>query len=185
MFHKTPIRLIGLMLVAFSSVRAETSSSFMVTRDEVIRAMTKKQLPVDGVDITMPSRMRSTVTGPVLEIQQITSLDTQRSQLRVACQVRSECMPFYAIARWTGTRSAGQTTTGKQEDGIQVTGASDALRAGAHATLVIDDERVHIRVPVICASGGAPGDKIKVTTINHHQTFEAVILNADELKGSF
>jgi flagella basal body P-ring formation protein FlgA len=62
---------------------------------------------------------------------------------------------------------------------------SSTLRAGAHATLILEDERLHIRVPVICVSGGAPGDKIRVTTINRHQTFEAVILNADELRGSF
>jgi hypothetical protein len=179
------IQLIGFTLAALQSAAADVASPATITSKEVMGAMERKKLPVDGAQITMPVSMRSTVKNPVLDIEQTIVLDKERSQLRVACHVRSECMPFYATVRWSAGGGAASMAKEKTVERKLDVAEPVALQAGAHATLILDDEHLHIRVPVICVSRGVPGDKIKVTSTYHHQMYEAVVLNAAELKGSF
>ena len=58
------------------------------------------------------------------------------------------------------------------------------LRSGSPATLDFDEERVHVRVQVICLESGATGDKIRVTTRDHKQIYVAEIVAPRALKGT-
>ncbi len=60
--------------------------------------------------------------------------------------------------------------------------AAANLHAGSHATLLIDGQRVHIKVPVICLENGGPGRTIRVTALDHKQTYRAEIVDGTLLK---
>jgi hypothetical protein len=49
---------------------------------------------------------------------------------------------------------------------------------------VIEGDRLHIRLQVVCLQGGAAGDKVRVSTPDHTQKFTAEILGPTLLKGS-
>ena len=62
--------------------------------------------------------------------------------------------------------------------------AIEQIHAGAHATLVLDGERLHIKVPVICLEAGAAGRRIRVTAVDHKQTYFAEVVDGTLLKGT-
>jgi flagella basal body P-ring formation protein FlgA len=59
------------------------------------------------------------------------------------------------------------------------------MRAGAHATLVMDDARSHIQVAVISLENGIAGHRIRVASLDHKQVYVAEVVSANLLKRSF
>ena len=58
------------------------------------------------------------------------------------------------------------------------------VHAGSHATLLIDGQRLHIKLPVICLENGVAGHSIRVTALDHKQTYVAEVVDATLLKGT-
>jgi flagella basal body P-ring formation protein FlgA len=48
---------------------------------------------------------------------------------------------------------------------------------------MLDSERVHIRLSVICLENGAPGQMIRVTGKDHRLVFTAQVIDGSLLKG--
>jgi flagella basal body P-ring formation protein FlgA len=59
------------------------------------------------------------------------------------------------------------------------------MRAGAHATLVMDDDRAHIQIAVISLENGLAGHRIRVASPDHKQVYVAEVVNASLLRKSF
>jgi flagella basal body P-ring formation protein FlgA len=59
------------------------------------------------------------------------------------------------------------------------------IRAGAHATMVMDDERAHIQVAVVSLENGIAGHRIRVASPDHKQIYVAEVVNANLLRRSF
>jgi flagella basal body P-ring formation protein FlgA len=59
------------------------------------------------------------------------------------------------------------------------------MRAGAHATLMMDDNRSHIQVTVISLENGVVGHRIRVASPDHKQVYVAEVVSSSLLKGSF
>jgi len=57
------------------------------------------------------------------------------------------------------------------------------VRSGSPATLMLDSDRVHIRLSVICLENGAPGQRIRVTGKDHRLVFTAQVIDGSLLKG--
>ncbi len=58
------------------------------------------------------------------------------------------------------------------------------LRAGSRAKLILEGERLHIELAVVCLEGGDPGRTIRVTGLDHRQTYTAEIIDGSLLKGT-
>ena len=59
-----------------------------------------------------------------------------------------------------------------------------SVHLGTHATLLIDGQKLHIKLPVICLEKGVPGRMIRVTALDHKQTYLAEVVDSTLLKGS-
>ena len=64
------------------------------------------------------------------------------------------------------------------------TGADPAagVHAGSRATLLIDGQRLHIKLPVICLGKGLAGSTIRVTALDHKQSYLAEVIDSTLLK---
>ena len=154
-----------------------------VSTADVLAAMTKRKLPVENVRVVFPAGIAAKVEAPVLVVEQVTMRDAQSANLRLSCVTHGECPSFYVVVRWP--QAPGNLAEALKDMPHTTAGAPmQTLRAGAHATLLIDQEKVHIRVPVVCAQGGAVGDRIRVMTPNRRQSYEAVVLTDTEVQGS-
>lgn len=188
MYQVPAVFLITAALVSVDASAAVTPSEhFSITSKEVVQAMESKQLPVDGVEVVLPAHISTTVAEPALDVASVAVVDSHNARLRMECQVRSVCTPFYAAVHWSSAKTLSPQQIMSAHGAAIVAKAAAGqvmLRSGSTAMMLIDEDRLHIRMPVVCMQGGAVGDKVRVTTPNHRQTFEALILNAQELKGS-
>jgi hypothetical protein len=168
---------------------------YPVTTENVVAAMRQRSLPADGVQIRMPAAVTAAVANPALEIRAINVGDSRSAQLLVGCRAASDCIPFYVSASWTAPVTlSSQLSTGSAAKAAPASGQrlskaslpedTDALRAGASAVLLLEGDRVHVRLRVVCLEAGAPGDKVRVATPDHRQAYVAEVLGQGLLKGS-
>jgi flagella basal body P-ring formation protein FlgA len=59
------------------------------------------------------------------------------------------------------------------------------MRAGTHATMLMDDDRSHIQIAVISLENGVAGHSIRVTSPDHKQVYVAEVVNASLLRKSY
>jgi flagella basal body P-ring formation protein FlgA len=59
------------------------------------------------------------------------------------------------------------------------------MRAGDRATLLMDDSRAHIQIKVISLENGMAGKWIRVSSLDHKQTYFGQVINGSLLKGTF
>ena len=198
-----------MWMIAVSAANGEAiRTRFPLTPSQVISAMQSLQLPTTGVQVQLSTPITAATTDPTLEIQAVSVLDAHEVRLRVGCRERSECLSFFAVAKYeavvdpsalklTGhpaTKPKQSSPSGKisliaQEDPAPVSSSRSSdgpvMRNGSPATLNFDDGRVHIRLEVVCLESGAAGDTIHVASHDHKQTYTAKIVSPTLVKGIF
>ena len=207
-FWTAQVVLYGCALGLAGMSSAQVPTRFPVMPEQVRLAMQKRDWPSAGVQIRLATPITATVAQPMLEIASVTSQSGHQALLRMACRIRTECLPFYASAAWpaeapmpellpeTGERSISALSghAAKAQAGefpVLLTGSSSAgavpeptaIRIGSSATLILEGERIHIRLPVILAQSGHVGDTVRVTTPDRKQVYVAEVLSSGLLKG--
>lgn len=156
---------------------------FPLTSDQIIAAMQGRQLPTQGVQVKMPAPMTSSNANAQLEIKSVTPLNSHQLRMRIGCRVQSDCLPFFALAVFPEDSIAGGMPV-KLERQPAASKVPPTLRAGSPATLEIEGDRVHLHFDVICLESGWTGDRIRVQTRDHKQSYVARIVTPTLLKGS-
>ncbi len=187
--------LLSVMLAANLPAAHTQSPRFSVTSEQVVAAMRGHAWSIEGVRITLPAAITTAVADPKLGIETASMLNTHEARLRVVCRVPAACLPFFATAVWPeNVASISSPLDRSAEGGSRKAplpspdggGESSAarLRAGSSATLLLEGDRVHIQVQVVCLQAGAAGERIRVATRDRKQTYVAEIVSATLLKGS-
>jgi len=194
--------------VSQEGVSQEARTRFPVDSASVLVAMQRKQLPTKDVHVEMAVPITALSAEPELEVQSVALVDTHEIRLRMSCRNSAECLPFFATATYPEAvdekalvvkheqpaaalaaveqRSplSSLAHAGTVAAGLDAAGETPILKAGSPAMLEIDSDRIHIRLGVICLAEGAAGEKIRVTTRDHKQTYVAQIVTPTQLKGS-
>jgi hypothetical protein len=181
-----------VVLLTTTAYAYPAAARFPVTSDQVIAAMRDRQLPIEGLHVTMPTSITASIDHPSLEIQSMTLLTSHTAQLKVSCRERGVCLAFYVSATWPAQSATVILPPGPDHTIMQAgeakleraTRSEPTLRAGSQALLLFEDDRLHIRLRVICEQSGLTGEKVRVTTPDHKQTYTAEILSPTLLKGS-
>jgi hypothetical protein len=142
--------------------------------------------------VSLLTRVVATEPAPVLDVLSVETLGkgflTENSGVRLrvklACRIPGKCLPFYAIV------SSIPSTAWPTSIGSNVPASSNAnnevtMKAGTHATLLMDDQRSHIQIAVISLENGMVGHRIHVASPDHKQTYVGEVVNARLLRGSF
>ncbi len=183
----------GALCLSTGASAENAAQRFLVTKEMVVTAMQYRQLPIQGVQVRLSAPITASSVNPMLDIQTMTMVDAHNAQLRIACRNRTECLPFYVAATWPDVAGAIAVPEGLPQKPGQpqmLTKPAEApvraaLRPGSTATLLIEDQKIHIRLRVICLEGGLPGDKVRVSTPDHKVSYKAEIVAPNLLKGSF
>jgi hypothetical protein len=164
---------------------------YPVTTEMVVTAMQYRQLPTEGVEVRLAAPITAAADNPMLDVQSVTQVNAHSAQLKVVCRNRTQCLPFYVSATWPEASAGGilSTPANKVEQPKaspqQAPSAShDAIKPGSHATLMIEEGKIHIRLQVVCLQGGSAGDEVRVSTADHKVTYKAEIVTPSLLKGS-
>jgi hypothetical protein len=195
------VRWIPVLFIAATSLygwgQSQPKQRFALTVQQIAQTLSEKGIQTSDQQVTILAKVVATDPNPALDVLSVELLDDRsagqvaeaRFRVKMTCHLSSRCLPFYAVVRWpvgadehTGNPSGGIRLPGnlilKQND-------SFTIRSGAHATLVMDDERAHIEVAVISLEDGMAGQKIRVASPNHKQVYVAEVVSANLLKRRF
>jgi hypothetical protein len=190
-----PFLLIAVM-GAPARGQSQSPDRFALTTSQVALAISLSGMQITPEHVSLLTRVVATEPAPALDVLSVETLsrgpltDSSGVRLRVklACRIPARCLPFYAIVSsvrstaWPGSIVANAPlsgSTGRNANG-EVT-----MKAGTHATLLMDDQRSHIQIAVVSLENGIVGHRIHVSSPDHKQRYVGEVVNARLLKGSF
>jgi hypothetical protein len=194
-------RWIPFLLMAATGVAVQAQSQsrnrFELTSAQVALAVSASGMQTTAEHVSLLTRVVATEPEPVLDVLSVETLgkgplaeqSDVRLRVKLACHIQGKCLPFYAIVSSPPStpRSANIMPKGSPTLGSTVWYAHGeiTMRAGTHATLIMDDKRSHIQVAVVSLENGIVGHRIHVASPDHKQTYVGEVVNARLLRGSF
>jgi hypothetical protein len=177
--------------------QSQLQDRFALTAAQVARALSESGMQTTEEQVSLLTRVVATESSPVLDVLSVEPLGKQpmadhsrtRSRVKLACRQRGKCLPFYAIVSGsepTPGPAATPSSAAPVSGNMMFNPKSEiTMRAGTHATLVMDDDRSHIQVAVISLENGMAGHRIRVSSPDHKQVYFGEVVSASLLKGSF
>jgi hypothetical protein len=173
--------------------QSQLQDRFVLTADQVARAVSGEGIEVAGDQVSLLANVVATEPNPLLDVLSVEPLGDRwsgghsgtHSWAKLGCHLPGVCLPFYAVVSWRKEQAwqapnlSSATPTGLKPN-VAIT-----MRAGARATLVMDDDRAHIQIAVISLENGIAGHWIRVASPDHKQVYVAEVVNASLLRKSF
>jgi hypothetical protein len=190
-------RWLAVSLMVAMSMPGLAQSWFALTAGQVARALCAGGIQTREEQVSLLTRVVATENSPALDILSVQSLGKQPvaehssigSRVRLGCHLPGRCLPFYAIVSGLEPPVGLAATASHASAGINNPVSKENLdiimRAGTHATLLMDDNRSHIQVAVITLENGIAGHRIHVASPDHKQVYVGEVVNANLLRGSF
>ena len=193
---------LGPLGVAVSSSAQAVSTRFAIENPQVVRAMAAASLPVEAVEVKIAAPITSVKANTVIEVESVSPIGHHAVRLRLECR-DSECLPFFAEVTFPdavdvtklrglktsrdaavqGSQTASQTSVSESSSKPAPARDVPTLRAGAPATLVFDEDRIHIRLEVISLQAGRAGSRVRVSSPDHKQIYVAEVVTPTLVKG--
>ena len=167
------------------------------SRDKSLGLSPPAGIPTTEEQVSLLTRVVATESSPALDVLSVEPLGKQpmaehspaRSRVRLGCHLPGKCLPFYAIVSGleppAGSRPLPPAPPPASTTRCSKANMDITMRAGTHATLVMDDDRSHIQVAVISLENGIAGHRIHVASPDHKQIYVGEVVNANLLRGSF
>jgi hypothetical protein len=178
--------ILSCMIVSAAAYPAVAAQGqFAISTEQIAATVSRMGVQISPQQVTLLTDVVATKQFPLLKVRSIERWDDQRMMARMECRNQGECLPFFVGLRVN------------QGDAIQASGGSSqaygtapslpsrafVVRSGSPATLLLDSDRVHIRLSVICLQNGAPGQMIRVTGKDRKLVFTAQVIDGNLLKG--
>ena len=173
--------------------QSQLQDSFALTADQVAQSVSKGGIEVAGDQVFLLANVVAKVPYPALDVLSVEPLGDKwfggrsgtHSWVKLGCHLRGECLPFYAVVSWS-REPAGRATNKSIASPAALTPKKViTMRAGTHATMLMDDDRSHIQIAVISLENGIAGHSIRVTSPDHKQVYVAEVVNASLLRKSY
>jgi hypothetical protein len=161
---------------------------YAISTEQIAATVSRMGVQVLPEQVTLLTDVVATKVSPALKVRSIERWSNERMMARLECENREECLPFFVglrMGRGSTTASTGNLVEGSPLFSSGPAGSSKAfvVRSGSPATLMLDSDRVHIRLSVICLENGSPGQVIRVTGKDHRLVFTAQVIDGSLLKG--
>ena len=185
---KTRYRLIAISILAAAAALSAAAAPVRdaITAAQIAAAISEAGMKVSARQVTLLTEVVSTDSAPILKVQSMEPWGNHQIKVRLSCARREECLPFFVAVRDNDQNllqrvsedSRGPSTARSRPDP-----KSFVVRSGTPATLLIDGERIHIKLSVLCLENGAPGQTIRAASMDHKQTYSAVVVDGTLLRG--
>jgi hypothetical protein len=180
-------------------VRAQSQLQrrFPLTAHQVAQALSANGIQTVDEQVVLLAQVVATEPAPVLDVLSVAPLGSRspdkhselHSLVKLGCHLPGTCLPFYSIVR----KPATPVDSTPVALGVSAVTSNTALkpnttiviRAGAHATLVMDDARSHVQISVISLENGIAGHRIHVASPDHKQLYVAEVVSANLVRRSF
>ncbi|HWR36696.1 MAG TPA: flagella basal body P-ring formation protein FlgA [Clostridia bacterium] len=136
-----------------------------------------KSLRSDSIEVLGAPR-RGDVAFIVTDVAKDRSSEALR--VRLACEPRNACLPFYALVHDESLISNFQPTDAPAR---QRAAMKPLVKAGDKAMLRIDSAGLKISTEVICLQSGRLADVIRVRDVSRKHVFKAEVVSEGLLRG--
>lgn len=189
--------MVAMTMPAWVRADCQTQGHFPLTAHLVAQALTAHGIETADDQVSLLAMVVASEPSPLLDVLSIEPIADQatgkrrvsRSLVKLGCRSTGTCLPFYSIV--SGVERPGENAT----DGLSAAAGTGVatrressriiIRAGAHATLVMDDKRAHVEVAVVSLENGAAGHTIRVASPDHKLVYRAEVVSANLLRRSF
>ncbi|MGA2727697.1 MAG: flagella basal body P-ring formation protein FlgA [Terracidiphilus sp.] len=178
--------ILSCMVVGVAACSAAAAQArYVISTDQIAATMSRMGMQVSPQQVMLLSDVVATKMSPILKVRSIERWDDQRMMARMECQNQGECLPFFVGLRTNQGNATPASGSSSQaySSGPGLPSKAFVVRSGSPATLMLDSERVHIRLSVICLQNGAPGQMIRVTGKDRKLVFTAQVIDGGLLKG--
>jgi len=184
--------LVCIILSAVTRPAFAAQARYSVGADQVTTAIDTLGVRIVPDQVALLTDVASNIPSPRLGIRSVVQLDAGRFIFRLECEKEEDCLPFMAsvqVDRDSAVRMsalfARLSLLKESFAGAAVQPKKDpiVIQSGERAMLLLDSERVHIRIPVICLQSGSAGESIRVSTPDHRQNYMAQVVKDGVLQG--
>jgi hypothetical protein len=186
----TALSIAAMSLTGWS--QAQLQNRFVLTADQVAQSVSKGGIEVTGDQVSMLANVVSNEPNPALDVLSVEPLDDRwsggspgtRSWVKLGCHQLGVCLPFYVVVSWPQAQAKREIDT-LIASPAALKPKAITMRAGAHATLLMVDDRSRIQIAVISLENGVAGHSIRVTSPDHKQVYVAEVVSASLLRKSY
>lgn len=184
-------QLLPVLLLAASLFASAQASGprLPLTPEQIASAITSTAgVTIDPGDISLPASIVSSSARPILRVTHAEVAGTEGVRLRLSCATTGQCLPFVALLR-TRTPEQASVMVAKFEPlstrPLPTSRQGDLnLRAGAHATFLLESDHMRISIPVICIDSGAPGSEVRVASLDRKQLYRGIVSDNATVRGA-
>lgn len=177
--HKRISALIVTVALGFPAAAASAQSA--IATEQIAAALTSAGMNATPEQVVLLTNVVATTTAPALKVDSAELWSDHRMKVRLSCVKQEECLPFFVAVRGSQSQAVLPVLAGSTQ--AKPSSNSPAMRAGAHATLLLEGGHVHIQLPVVCLENGAIGQTIRVTSLDHKLTYMAQVDANRTLRG--
>jgi hypothetical protein len=172
---------------------AQAQVRFPLTEHQVAQALTSNGIETADRQVTLLAKVVAAEPSPMLEVLSVEQLPSQspdkqresRSLIKLGCRSVATCLPFYSIVNRLDSAPVSRSISPASGTPALKQNAAIVMRAGTHATLVMNDARAHVEIAVVSLENGIAGHKIRVASPDRKRVYVAEVVSANLLKRSF
>jgi hypothetical protein len=161
---------------------------YAISAEQIAATVSRTGMQVSPGQVTLLTDVVATKQFPVLKVRTIERWSNERMMARLECENTQECLPFVVGLRVNEDAAANSPAILPQgamlfNSASRPSPKDFVVRSGSVATLLLDSDRVHIKLTVICLENGAPGQTIRVTGKDRKLVYRAQVIDGSLLKG--
>jgi hypothetical protein len=157
-----------------------------ITTEQVVAAMSTAGLNTSAKQVVLLTDVVASTNAPTLKVESMEHWGDRGMKVRLSCAKPEECLPFFVAIRGSQAQAVPPDVADHSSAAIlRVKSDSNSfvVRAGSRETLLLDGDRVHIQLVVVCLENGAVGQNIRVASLDHKQTYTAEVSGNKVLRG--
>lgn len=174
-----PVLILSIALAVPAMVRAAQSP---ITADQVARTLSSVGMSVKQEQVILPTDIVATTNAPTLKVVSTELWGDHQLKIRMSCIKPEECLPFFVTVRESQPQTVPPSTS-TAIFRVKSDSNSIVMHIGSRETLLLEGGHVHIQMSVVCLENGAVGQTIRVTSLNHKQTYLAEVSSNHVLRG--
>jgi len=181
-----------IVVAALTWPALAASEHYPIGTGQIAATVARMGVRIAPSQVTLLTDVVANTPNPALQVQFLQRSGADRFLVRLECESKEDCLPFIAsvhVDQGEATQLAAvssRLSLLKEPFSSSVSGSRPetiVIRSGSSATLRLDGEHVHIRIPVICLENGSTGQTIRSTDKDHRQVYKAQVIADGVLQG--
>ncbi len=182
--HKFVCSILIILAVAPVAVSQTTAARSAISTLRIMDAMALAGVAASPDQIELLSRVNGTAVNATMRVVNVSHAAAGTLKVRLRCQDNHECLPFYVLVHGLEPVKLGGAEV-HTVAAAEPTPLHNVVRGGDRAILILETPDSRMSFPVICLQSGAPGQKVRVTSPDRRRFYDAEVVAAGVLKGSF